>query len=81
MQRPIDLKKLYCAVDFVSVIEASKLVTIEVKSRSQTPSLRLRCHRLCTHCIDDLLPHAQLQLCSYWGYGQCFIVYVNPNMN
>ena len=31
--------KLYCAVDFITVIEASKLVTIEVESRSlQTPS-------------------------------------------
>ena len=27
------------------------------------PSLRW----CCTHDIDDLLPHAPLQLCSYWG--------------
>ena len=29
--------KLYCAVEFFSVIEALKLVTIEVESHSQTP--------------------------------------------
>ena len=28
---------------------------------------------LCTHYIDDLLPHAPLPLCSYWGHGQVFI--------
>jgi hypothetical protein len=27
---------------------------------------------LCTHYIDDLLPHAPLALCSYWGQGQEF---------
>ncbi len=67
-----EVRKLYCTVEFVSesVIEASKLVTIEVESRSHTPSLRLR-HR-CAHYIDDLLPHVSLQLCSYWGYDQVF---------
>jgi hypothetical protein len=29
------------------------------------------------HCIDDLLPHAPLPLCSYWGYGQEFIIIKN----
>ena len=29
---------------------------------------------LCTHYIDDLLPHAPLPLCSYWGHGQEFII-------
>ena len=41
LRNPMD-KKLYCAVEFVSVIEASKLVIIKVESRSQTPSPRLR---------------------------------------
>jgi hypothetical protein len=26
----------------------------------------------CAHYIDDLLPHAPLVPCSYWGYGQEF---------
>jgi hypothetical protein len=51
--------KLYCAVELVPVTEASKLVSIEVESQSQTPSLGLRrLHAaLCTHHIDDLLHH------------------------
>ena len=28
--------------------------------------------RLCTHYIDDLLPHEPLELCSHWGCGQVF---------
>ena len=28
---------------------------------------------LCTHYIDDLLPYAPLELCSYWVCGQVFI--------
>jgi hypothetical protein len=62
-----EVQKLQCAVEFVSMIEASKFVTIEVENLSQTPSLRLRycavMHAawwLCTHYIDDLLPHAVL---------------------
>ena len=52
------------------VIEASKLVPVEVESRSQTPSLRLRCHHRCgLYYIDDLLSHAPLELCSYWVWG------------
>ncbi len=27
----------------------------------------------CAHYMDDLLPHAPLVPCSYWGYGQDFI--------
>jgi hypothetical protein len=26
----------------------------------------------CAHYFDDLLPHAPLVPCSYWGYGQEF---------
>ena len=33
-----EVQKLYCAVEFFSVIEDLKLVTIEVESHSQTPS-------------------------------------------
>jgi hypothetical protein len=64
------------------VIEASKLVSVEVESRSQTPSQRLASRLLsacidvarilCTHYIDDHLPYAPIELCSYWGCGQVF---------
>ena len=33
-----EIQKEYCAVEFVSVIEASKLIAIKVESRSLTPS-------------------------------------------
>ena len=33
-----EIRKEYCAVEFVSVIEASKLVAIKIESRSLTPS-------------------------------------------
>lgn len=45
--------KLNCAVKFISVIEASRCVTIKVESWSQTAIGGIKC-RLCTHCIDDL---------------------------
>jgi hypothetical protein len=47
-----EVRKLYCTVDFVPVVEleASKLVTIEAKSRSQTPSLGLK-----RHCVRTIL--------------------------
>ena len=56
------------------VIEASKLVPVEVESQSQTPSLRLRCQHWCGvyYIIDDLLLYAPLELCSYWECGQVF---------
>jgi hypothetical protein len=71
---PPEVWKLYCAVEFVSVVEILKFVNIEVESLSQIPSLRLKRRHaaLCTHYIDDLLPHVPLPLCSYWGYGQEF---------
>jgi hypothetical protein len=69
-----EVRKLYCAVKLVPVVEALKLVTIEVESRSQTPSQRSRRQyaALCMHYIDVPLPHAPIPLCSYWGYGQQF---------
>jgi hypothetical protein len=46
-----EVRKLYYAVEFVPVVEASKFVTIEVESRSQVPA----CSTLYTmHYIDDL---------------------------
>jgi hypothetical protein len=44
-----EVRKLYCAVELVPVVEALKLVNIEV----ETPSLRLHA-ALCMHYIDDL---------------------------
>ena len=49
------------------VIETSKLVTTEVSSRSQTPSLRSRrcidvACRLCTHYVDNLY-HIHYERC------------------
>ena len=59
------------------VIEALKSVPVEVESRSQTPSLRLRRRQRCgLYCIADLLPHAPLELCSYWECGQVFITII-----
>jgi hypothetical protein len=37
-----EVVKLYCAVEFVSMIEVSKHVTIEVESRSHSPSQGLK---------------------------------------
>ena len=59
-----EVQKLYCAVEFFSVIEASKLVTVKVESRSQTPSLRVRHHcrlRMHYNITGDRLSYAQLQ--------------------
>ena len=66
--RPIWISEavLCCWVCFCDC--SIETVIVEVESRSQTPRLRSkhRC-RPCTQpqCIDDLLPHAQLQQCSY----------------
>ena len=54
-----------------------KLVIVEVESRLVSDSnlcdwgagIDVAC-RLCTHYIDDLLPYAPLELCSYRGCGQ-----------
>ena len=74
-----------CAIEFGSVIEESRFVTIEVESLSQTPSssslrLSLMYTRLRTHYIDDLLPYASLQLCSYWGCGKLFHYIPSSNL-
>ena len=55
------------------VIEASKLVTVEIERLHLGDRLQghVAC-RLCTHYIDDLVPYAPLELCSYWGCGQVF---------
>ena len=47
------------------MIKASKLVPIKVECWSLTLSLRLSIDVY----IDNLLPHASLELCSYWGCG------------
>ena len=49
------------------IVEASKFVRVEVESQSQTHG-----HRCGLHYIDDLLSHAPLEVCSYWGCGQVF---------
>ena len=60
---------LYCAVKFVFVVKASRLVTIEVENWSQALSISdisvTVASVLYMHYIDDLLPHAQVQLYSY----------------
>ena len=59
------------------MIEALKLVTVDVESRSQTPSLWLKrqhtCGLLTVHTLywqpcTTIIMH----LCSYWGCGQVF---------
>jgi hypothetical protein len=47
---------MYCTLEFVSVIEASKLVTIEV----ELVSSEIECMRY----IDDFLPHAPFNMHS-----------------
>ena len=58
---------LYCAVKFLSVIEALRLI---LESVSHSISA-IGASKLCVHYVDDLLPYALLILpCSYLGgYG------------
>ena len=49
---------LYYAVELISVIKASRVITIEGKNQSPTVTSS-------THNIDDPLPHPLLQLSSY----------------
>ena len=59
------------------VIEASKLVTIEVESRSRTPwgtGINVACRsRLCTHThyVDDLYHIITMQLLGMWSSFHC----------
>jgi hypothetical protein len=53
-----------CAVEFGYVIEESRFVTVEVESRSQTPSLRIDIDAVPT--ILTYLYH--MHHYSYWGY-------------
>jgi hypothetical protein len=66
--------KLNRAVEFISVIEASKLVTIEVESQSHTPSLWLKHHRRwCTHYILTTFYHMHCYSLQLLGiYDQVF---------
>ena len=71
-----EVRKLYYAVEFFSVIEALQLVTMEVERHSWTPSateagIDTRC-KLCTHYSDDLY-HTLFPLCSYWGHSRVSI--------
>ena len=65
---------VYCTVEFVFVIEALKLVTVEVESRSQTPSLWLR-RRYVAFKLYALYwwPFTILCTIRYWGCGQGFM--------
>jgi hypothetical protein len=75
-----------CRLGCRVVTEDSRLVTIEVESRLISDSVKFipafdACTTgVCTHYVDDLLPHASLQVCSYWGYGQVFPVIWKANL-
>ena len=62
-----EIWKLYCIVKFISVIEASRFVTFEVESRSQTPSLWLG-HLMCA-LYWWFLPHAIVFTMQLLGQG------------
>ena len=66
---PCEMGTIYCDAIVHNVLN------LAMSSRSQTPSLRLRCWHQCGlyYYIDDLLPHAPLELCCYWRCGQVFI--------
>ena len=52
---PSEVWKLYCAIEFFSVIEALKPITIEVESHSQTPDhLSLVCNRVALAGMNPL---------------------------
>ena len=57
-----ELRKEYCVVEFVSVIEASKLSAsrLRVDLRRHLHDFWGQHRSMCTHSIDDLLPHAPL---------------------
>ena len=41
----------------------------------QADSISAHRYEQCTHNIDNFLPRAPLQLCSYWEYGEVFHMY------
>ena len=66
-----------CAIEFISVIEASKLIAMSL-SRLRV-GLRRHLHDfwcqhrlMCTHF--SIFTTCTIILCSYWGYGQVFII-------
>ena len=64
--------KLYCAVEFISVIKALRFATIEAEIWSQTPSLHIDVDGILT-----ILTHVYHKLhCKYVATGdmvKCFI--------
>ena len=64
-----EFRKLYCAVEFVSVIVALKLSLsrsrVGLRLHDWGASIDVDHVYTPPQCIDDLLPHAQLQQCSY----------------
>ena len=80
-QSGIHDQKLYCAVEFVPVIEALKLVTIEAESWSRTPSDSLRL-RHSVHITLTTFYHMHHYNCAaiYMYTGdmvKCFITMAN----
>ncbi len=68
------------------VIEALKPVTIEVESRSQTPSRWLRrLHQCCLYTVNALhwrpFTICTIRLCSYWDVVKCFIKQENGTIS
>ena len=70
-----EIRKEYCAVEFVSVIEASRLVTIKVESRCHLHDFWGQHRSMCTHSIDDLLPHAPLHCAATGEMVKCSLLY------
>ena len=67
------VRKLYCAVEFISCdwkcpYRGRELVSDSMSAIEAPASM---CY------IDDHLPHAGLEQCSYWGCGQVFIHYIS----
>ena len=73
----------HCQIHLLYIIEALKLVTIEIESRSQIPSLRLRRRHQCTWLIDDartiLTTFTIFALCYYAATGDMVKFFINHN--
>ena len=68
------ITKVYCAIEFVSVIKASRFITIEIENWFHADSINFisaieASNEDYTHYTNDLLPHTPLQLYTYWRYG------------